>query len=49
MECSRNSNLGFDDKCTCSFTECEKLGKSCSCVLNQKTIGGITGFFIPKM
>lgn len=49
MDCSRNANLGQLGMCTCTFTDRDKWGKCCSCVLNHWTKGGLPGcFFTPE-
>ena len=43
--CGRLHNLGYDNLCKCSFTNCDKWGKCCSCVLFHREKGGIPGCF----
>ncbi len=48
MACSRTSNLGQDAQCKCTFTDCDKWGKCCSCVLFHRTHGGVPGCFFTE-
>ena len=48
MACGRKENLGSTNNCKCTFTDCDKWGKCCSCVLNLRTKGGIPGCFFTE-
>jgi len=46
--CERHTNLGSESLCKCTFTDCDKWGKCCSCVLFHRTNGGLPGCFFTK-
>jgi hypothetical protein len=48
MSCARSNNLGAESHCKCSFTDCDKWGKCCSCVLFHRTRGGLPGCFFTE-
>jgi hypothetical protein len=49
MACTRTNNLGLENNCKCTFTDCDNWGKCCSCILNHRTKGEIPGcFFTPE-
>lgn len=49
MTCTRDRNLGNEGHCKCTFTDCDKWGKCCACVLFHRTKGGLPGcFFTPE-